>query len=292
MANTSCNCGGETKTPGDIVCDYHKGLKDGRAATQSERDSSRILIAGSEMARGYKLCSLSKTEETFAYYRDIDNYELFDIQKSTEIIKVHINNYAKKDDELSNLIKEGSKMLNALKAKLLEANNASCAMRNCLQSVIGFGDHCVPDELTAVTDLARSLSEDGQKAAEAMVTTAGIHTFANLNTLKPFGEKLTQVVKDLKTLTDGYVKKAGEDAKVAQTDLTTVIDDLNKEEFDYFEQTSTLNAYDGTIRFICEGQCPSIGCVETICLEVSATEPSSGDYGKPTRPNYAKSDEN
>ena len=80
------------------------------------------------MARGYKLCTLKKTDETWNFYHKLDNYEIFDFQKSAATIQAHIDGYAKTDDGLSNLIKDGSKLLTDLKTKLMDANNASCAM--------------------------------------------------------------------------------------------------------------------------------------------------------------------
>ena len=103
------------------------------------------------MARGYKLCTLPNRENV----RTITMTWITTSSSTSEergIIEANIVEYAKRNDEFGKLIKEGSKRLNDLKAKLHEANNASCAMRNCLQSIIGFGDNDVPPELKAVTD--------------------------------------------------------------------------------------------------------------------------------------------
>ncbi len=295
MDNANCNGGGDLRTPANIVCEFQKGLRKEKAASKSRREKSIILIERSELARGYKLCTLDETEKTWDFYHDLDNYELFDFQRSAEIIKDDITRdktgYAKQDEALSKLIQESSKQLSELKAKLLKANNDSCAMRNCLQSILGFSDDSVPEQLKAVTDMARSLSEDSQEAAKAMVKIAGIHTFANIGTLKQLSEKFLQDVKELKTLTDGYITSAAEAEKAAQKEVTGIIDELNNEEFQLFEETSILNGIRSTIKFICEGECPPIECVEEICKATTAEETAGPDGGQTKQAKYATGDE-
>lgn len=292
MTTPNCSGGSDLRTPADIVCEFRKGLVVKQITSENEREASIILIERSELARGYKLCTLDKTEETWDFYHDLDNYELFDFQRSAETIKADIENYVKRDDDLSKLIQDGSKLLVDLKAKLLKANNDSCAMRNCLQSVLGLSDDCVPDELKVVTNIAHGLSEDSQDASKALVKIAGIHTFANIGTLKqPHSEKLLQAVKDFKTLTDGYIASAADAAKAAQKELTGIIDEINSEEFECFETTSALNGIESIIKFICEGKCSPISCVEEICKASSADEIAGSDGGQTKQTKYAAGDE-
>ena len=259
-------------TPGNLVCEFHKKLKNERASHQSILEASLINIESFETARGYALCCRAKSEETAEYYRDLDNFELFDMKKSAEIIKVNIDNLVKQDTELGNMIKAASKLLKDLKMKLQDSNDAACQMRNCLQSLLNFKEHEVPEELTCVTDLAKKLSKHGQEAAAAMVKVAGIHTFSNLETLQPFGSKLTETVTALKSCTDSLIATAKTDEEKAQGDLTKVLEELNAEEFKSFGTTGVVNAHNSTLGFICEGECQPIECVEEICKEIGKCE--------------------
>jgi hypothetical protein len=251
------------------ICEHHRVLKDKKGVSESEIKASSILISYHDMVRGYKLCCLNMAEETHRFYRDIDNYELFDIQKSTEIIQANVDKHSKKNGELAKCIKEGSKMFNDLKVKLHDANNAACAMHNCLKSILGFTDDEVPSEVSSITSLAKELSQDGQNAAEALVKIAGIQTFANVEELKPSAKNLVDKMKQFKKTTDEHIKKAGEDAKSAQAELTRVIEELNTEEFRCFEETNTCNGLTDTINFICEGKCEPISTVDDICEDVT-----------------------
>lgn len=300
MANPNSNCTNGPTKPANIVCVFTKDIKDKIAVSTSEVSSSATLISYYEVVRGYKLCCLSMTEKTYQFYRDMDNYELFDMKKTTEIIQANVDAYIKKNGDLAKSIKEGSKMLNDLKVKLHDANNAACAMSNCLKSIIPKPDDPIFEKITDVTQSAKTLSEDGQKAAEALIKIAGIHTFSNVDGLKSFSQKLVEAIKQLKDLSDNYMKKAAEDAKTAQTELTTSIDELNKAEFKCFGETSTLNANDSTLGFLCadinenndNNECKPIDRVEEICMEVSKKPEEQGSPSGKSGGKYAKGDRN
>ena len=292
MANPNANCSNGPTKPANIVCIYHKDIKDKMDVNISEISTSNTLISYYEMVRGYKLCCLSMAEETYQFYRDIDNFELFDMKRSTEIILTNVEGYIKKNGDLAKSIKEGSKMLNDLKVKLHDANNAACAMSNCLKSIFTFSDGEIPEVISDITQSAKSLSEDGQKAAEALVKIAGIHTFSNVDGLKSFSQKLGEAMKQFKTLSDEYMAKAAEDAKAAQTELTKSIDDLNNTEFKCFGETSALNAHNSTITFMCESTCSPIERVEEICKVVSQKEDGEESQGGKQGGKYSKDDRN
>ena len=296
MANLNSNCTNGPTKPANIVCTYKKDINDKKDISISEVSSSNTLISYYEMVRGYKLCCLSMAEKTYQFYRDIDNYELFDMQKSTEIIQTNVEVYIKKNGDLAKSIKEGSKLLNDLKVKLHDANNAACAMSNGLKSIISSPDDHIVEKITDITHAAKILSDDGQKAAEAIVKIAGIHTFSNVDGLKSFSQKTGEAIKQFKALSDEYMKKAAEDVKAAQTELTKSIEELNKAEFKCFGETSALNANNSTIEFICEekagNECKSIEEVENICMKVSKKPEEQDNLCGKQGGKFAKGDRN
>lgn len=276
--STNNNCGVIAKeTP---VCKFNKKLIEDHALHIEGLVASQIKIDAWEIVRAYAVCSLAKYEETFEYYRDLTNFELFDMKDSAEIIKTNVDNYVQQDTALGKLITDTSKLLNDLQVKLHDANNAACAMRNCLQSILGFSDHDVPKELKDVTDLAKDLSKDGKDAAHTMVTVAGIHTYSNLEKLQPFGSDLKDKLTALKGLTDSLITTAKSDQEKSQTELLAVLKSLNAQEFESYGLTGVVNAEHRTLEFICEGQCVPIDCVEEICRELGSKE---SEAGHPTR---------
>ena len=267
------NCGAiAQETP---VCKFHKKLTTEHALHKEGLEASQTKIEAWEIVRGYAICSLAKTEQTYEFYRDLINFELFDMKDSAEIIRVNIDEHVEKDTALGNSINQASKILNDLHVKLHDANNVACSMRNCLQNVLGFKDDKVPQELQCVTEPAKGLSKHGKKAADAMVKIAGIHTFSNLETLKPFGVNLSSKLSALEALVDELIETAEGDEKAGQTHLLGVLKELNKEEFSSFHSNAIVNAEKSTIDFICEGECEPIECVEIICKTLGNCDPDT-----------------
>ncbi|MBA5868935.1 MAG: hypothetical protein GDA68_02850 [Nitrospira sp. CR2.1] len=270
-------------TPGNLVCEFHKKKKSERASHKSTLAASAILIESLEIERGYALCCRAKSEEAADYYRDLDNFELFDMQKSSEIIKANIKALVGQDTELGKAIAAASKSLNDLKKKLQESNDAACQMHNCLQSLLGFKEektsekHKLSEKVACVTELAKKLSKHGQEAAAAMVKVAGIHTFSNLETLQPFGDELVKAITSLKSGNDSLIAAAKKDEEKSQADLTLVVQNLNAEEFKSFGTAGVINGYNRTLGFICEGECQPITCVEEICKEIGKCESEAGE---------------
>lgn len=255
------------------VCKFYKNLTKLQKLEENKRAISSIKKKSLEIERSYAACSLEKSETTFSYYRDLNNAELSDMKSSSEIIKANIDKHAMMDTvDLGKEINDTSKLLNELKNKLHEANNAACSMRNCLQSLLGFKDDCVPKQLECVTALAKTLSKDGRNVADAMVSVAGIHTFSNIETLQPFADRLTTKLSSLKGEVDSLAVKARGNEEDAQSELSEVLERLNIEEFECFNTSANINAYDSTRNFICKGECRSIECVNEICKKLGKKE--------------------
>lgn len=278
---TKTNCSViERETP---VCRFHKGQADSKKLEEGNLEVSRTKQNSLESDRRYAVCSLAKSEETFKYYRNMNNFELVDMVDSANTIKGKIDADVKADAELGKKIAETSKVLNDLHVKLHEANNAACSMRNCLQSLLGFNDNCIPVELTCVLDSAKGLSDDGKSAANAMVNIAGIHTFSNIETLQPFATGLIEKLVVLNKLTDSLAANAKKDGESTQADLVKILTQLNKAEFDSFHITGRIAAHASTLEFICEKPCESICRVDEICGELGKKEESMV-AGKPVTP--------
>jgi len=272
MATSNNNCNAlAQETP---VCKFHKKIKGEHKQYENQLNIFGINIKSLETECDYALSNLEQTKKTFNFYQDLNNFQLFDMVKSAEIIKADIDDQAKKDtDELGKMIAEASKSLNELQVKLHEANNVACSMRNCLQGVLGFkdeGEPSEPDQLKCVTRLAKKLNKNGKDAANAMINVAGIHTFSNLETLKPTANNLIEKLTILKGQTDTLVGSAQEGKDDAQVKLTEVLEKLNEEQFRYFQTTSKVNAHEATLSFICGTECcSSIDEVGRICDSLS-----------------------
>lgn len=257
-----------------VICSYTKLKRDEKKSSRSNLKALRTHIEACEMVRGYKLCCFNILEKTYHYYRDIDNDELHDMHKSCETIQLKLDTYIQKSTTLATGIKDASKLLNDLKGKLQEVNNEACKLHNCLKSI--FNPKDLPKSVKEITDCSKQLSEQGQKAAESLAVIAGIQSFADLSGLKNYGQTFTEAMKAFKKQNDDLIKQSSDELKIAQTDLSNSITDLDQKEFELFLENSNYNALDMTYDFICKEDCKPIACIEDICKELneSPEEPS------------------
>ncbi len=175
--------------------------------------------------------------------------------------------------------KEDSKLLADLKAKIIEANDAACIMRNCIKNSLGLpgsqNTHTDPLinqvllDLTGVMTKVADLNTDGRTAFDSVVTIAGIQTFTNTDGLKPFGVQLSDAVKAFQVAITGSIKTAEDDVKAAQTELTKVLEELNQIRFEKDAEDAKTAAWGATRNFICKGDCDDGATVDQFCNKIS-----------------------
>lgn len=265
MANNSLNGSSGIRQPVDVICDYHKWIKTNLDSATATVEAIKTTKDFRAVERWYKLCCLSTSNRTYNYYRDLDNYQVFDMNKSVEALQVSVDDHIKKNDSLEKKIQDASKILNDIQTKLQNAHNAACAMENCIKGTIDLEEYQeVKDALTPVLDKAEYLDQKGHDAAEGIAKIAGIQTFSNIDILKDFGKKLGETVKSLKTMVDDNIKKGTDEVKKAQEDLTKVLEALNKLKFDQHRESVVANGLTNTHDFIC---CTGDGCLPTQTIE-------------------------
>lgn len=296
MSDTKNDCSKAPNYPVlEVICDYSKNKRGEKKNSRSRIKALRTDIECNEMVRGYKLCCFNLLEKTYHYYRDIDNDELHDMHKSCELIQGKVDAYIKKSAELATGIKDGSKWLNDLKGKLQDVNNEACKMHNCLKSILAPKD--LPPIVGELTECSKILSEQGQIAAESLAVIAGIQSFADLSSLKKYGQKFAEVMKAFKTQNDDLINQSSEELKSAQIELSSSIASLNEKEFALFFENSNFNALDMTHDFICEEDCQPIECIKEICQELNeapeepSVPPPPPVKPKPGKGNWAQGDQ-
>ncbi len=138
----------------------------------------------------------------WSIYQDILTCITLENYTKTETIKTKVEEYIKKDDAIEKLINESSKLLNDLKVKMEEANNAACVMNNCIKSKL-FPKSGKPNTnlveleiaLKDILGITKTLNEKTENAFESVVAIAGIQTFTNTLSLKKFSISLMDSFK-------------------------------------------------------------------------------------------------
>lgn len=291
MASMNGNDNGNSRSPDTVICDSLKVIKDDKKAADSKKNAGETLQKSKEIARGYKICCLDKAEETYDLYQDIMSCVTIGNYKKTEIIKKSVEDYIKKDDEIEQLIKDSSKLLNDLRVKMEEANNAACAMSNCVKNKIlpksgkSTKDNSIveiEEAMKEILDKTKTLDEKGQNAFESAVTIAGVQTFTNTESLKDFVTKLVDAMKTFKDCVEKNIESSGEDVKKTRKELNEVAEKLAEVVCDKNSQSTTAQGLECLIDFICTGECDE-GCID-ICKEFEQCCDSDNGKGKKSKP--------
>ncbi|MEW7289068.1 hypothetical protein [Aquimarina sp. 2304DJ70-9] len=269
MANMNGN-DSTIPNPEKNICDIQKVIENERKTAESSYTAYTTKRDSKEIARGYKICCLDKAEESYDVYQDLMSCIVLKNYKKTEIIQKNVDDFCKKDDDLEKLINESSKLINELRVKIKEANDAACAMANCIKD-------CIPEPkngaerkgnkaewqrikevykiLKNITDKTSILAAKGQNAFNSTVNVAGIQTFINTCGLKSFASKLIETMKTFKDFISENIKTTEKDVATYRDELNVIVEELAEVTCNlYLEGTKEKGLY-ATRKFICEGEC-------------------------------------
>lgn len=298
MANMDGN-DSASQNPEKKICEKLIAIKNEKKATDGLYKANSTKKESKEIAQGYKICCLDKAEDSYHLYQDLMSCILIKNYKKTEIIKANVDAYIKKDDELEKLINESSKLINDLRVKLNEANDAVCVMVNCVKECIlpkpstkrkkgGTHKDMTREEkdvdtlLSEITTKTSELACKGQNAFNSAVNTAGIQTFTNTVGLKSFASKLTETMKNLNDCIAENIKTTEKDVITYREELNTVVEELTEVTCNLYAEGSKSQGLERTRYFVCEGECKEDD-MEIICRCVDKEEDCNDDVHEPKK---------
>ncbi len=263
MAINNNSDGSNLRSADTVICESLRVIKNDKKTAKSMQAASETLRKSKKAARRYKICGLDKAEESNGVYQDIMSCVTIGNYKKTEVIQKNIEEYTKKDDEIENLIKESSKLLNEMRVKIEDAHNAACAMSNCFKNKIlpksgkstKDGEKAdVHDELQEILQKTKELDEKGQNAFESAVTIAGIQTFTNAHSLKSFMDKLTTAMNDFKGTVESNINSTSEDVANCREELNVIVEELAQVVCDKKSYAVTHEGLECVIDYVCKGE--------------------------------------
>ncbi len=294
MANKNGSDNGGSKNPDEVICERLKEIKKEKNAASSAKQAGETTQLSKEIAKGYKICCLSKAEETNKLYQDIMTCVTIANFKKTEIAQKNIEVYIKKDDDIEKLIKESSKLLNELRVSLDEANTAVCALDSCLTKhklALKEGDDPLSTCLKIIVKKTKDLQLEGQNAFDSAVIIAGIQTFTNTASLKDFITLLMIAIKTFKECVASNIISTGVDVTTVRDDLNKIVEQLAQAICDKNAEFTTSQGLQAVIDFICEGECDE-GCID-LCKDFDACcESDDEDNSRPKKKGKQSSDAN
>lgn len=271
MANMNGN-DSASQNPEKKICEKLKNIKNEEAAADSLHTANGTKKDSKEIARGYKICCLDKAEESYDMYHDLMSCIVIKNYTKAGIIQKNVDEYIKKDDELEKFINESSKLINELRVKMNEANDAACVMVNCVKECIlpkpktsrgkkESGSDDMPLKVREVSRLVQNISRKttelaskGQNAFNSVVNIAGIQTFTNTGGLKGFTTKLMDTMKLFNDCIAENIKTTEKDVVAYRDELNTVVEELAKDACAWYVEGNKAQGLRNTRLFICEGE--------------------------------------
>ncbi len=271
MANMNGN-DSASQNPEKKICEKLKDIKNEKKTADSLYIANGSKRDSKEIARGYKICCLNKAEETYDLYQDLMSCIVIKNYKKAEIIQTNVDEYIKKDDELEKLINESSKLINDLRIKMNEANDAVCVMVNCVKECIipkpnkgskgkgskdgsAKGIRDISNLLETISEKTSKLACKGQNAFNGVVNIAGIQTFTNTVGLKGFATKLMDTMKIFNDCIAENIKSSEKDVATYRDELNVVVEELAEVTCNLYAEGSKSQGLENTRVFICEGKC-------------------------------------
>ncbi len=291
MASMNGNENGSTRTPDKVICEGLKVIKNERSAAQSSKTAKETLKRSKKTIKRYKICCLKRAQESNELYNSIMTCVVMSNSKKTEIIKSKVDELIAKDGDIENLIKESSKLISELKAKMEEANTAACNMKTCVENK--FLTKLKKLSATKRTDddkkfeklfndiLAKNkkVNDKVENAFESVVSIAGLQTFVNTESLKENTDQLSEAMATLKGCIETNIGSTAEEVIAIREELNTVVAELAQLTCDEHMLGATVEGLNLVETFICTGSCDD-DCID-VCKAFneckSVPEPDDDD---------------
>jgi hypothetical protein len=234
-----------------------------------------------------KKCMFVWTETNYQRYRNTEISIGTELIQSNINVKENITNYIKWGTDLSTGLKNISKAVKEVKArmndlresagKLENCKNDSC---NCTQLMILTGkvpENCKgeskpskkehPKECADVDKLLcdlicmpKALGFDIDSIYKSSAETIGIQVFSNINTLDPLHKTLSDHAKAFGSHLQLTMKTRETDMKKMQEDLIKCLQETTKATASMYNKRSDFEGIMETLNYVC---CPVCDCVQT-----------------------------
>jgi ABC-type transport system involved in cytochrome bd biosynthesis fused ATPase/permease subunit len=274
-----------------VILDYKKNeLTPKLNAVQAEVNAAQTKTKSSESNRQYKICAYVKGQEVLNFYNTLDFCEAISAVATSGQIGDKIKKLDAKNGELKKQFDDVVKAVKDLRAKLSEVETKAYEAGDAFEDPsnrdqINALDRMITvNDMNALVDMADKAHDQSNGAFSTAVDVAGILTFANTESLKGFGDALSQKTADFKKNIDENVKKTTEDVKKSQQELSEASKSLMVNKLTAKDPSVDCTGLNKTDAFLGEGDKAACDCLDPATIaEVWAT--LEKNYEEPERDN-------
>ena len=272
-----------------VILDYKKKeLTPKLKAVEAELNAAQTKTKSSESNRQYKICAYMKGQEVLNFYNTLDFCEAISAVATSGQIGDKIKKLDTKNGELKKQFDDVVKAVKDLRTKLSEVEMKTYEVGDAFEDPMNRDQINALDrtitvkDMNALVEMADKAHDQSNVAFSTAVDVAGILTFANTESLKGFGDALSQKTADFKKNIDENVKKTAEDVKKAQQELSEASKSLMVNKLTANDPSVESKGLKKTDAFLGEGDNAACDCLDpaTIAevweaLEKNYEEPES-----------------
>ena len=252
-----------------VILDYKKNeLTPKLKAAQAELNAAQTKTKSSESNRQYKICAYMKGQEVLDFYNTMDFCEAISAVATSSQIGDKIKKLDTKNGELKKQFDDVVKSVKDLRTKLYAVEMMA------YEAGDAFEDPTNRDQINALdrtitvahmndlVEMADKAHDQSNAAFNIAVDVAGILTFANTESLKGFGDSLSQKTADFKKNVDDNVKKTTEDVKKSQQELSDASKALMVNKLTAKDPSVDCTSLNKTGEFLGEGDNAACDCLD------------------------------
>jgi hypothetical protein len=254
-----------------VIEDYKKNeLTPKREAARAELKAAQTKANSSASNRQYKICAYVEGQNVLNFYNTLDFCEAIATVNASAQVADKIKKVETKNGDLKKQFDDVVKSIKDLRTKLYDVEMKAYEMGDA------FEDPSNKDQITALNNIIKK--EDVEKlmqmsdkvhdqsnlAFSTAVDVAGILTFANVESLKVFGDDLSKKTTDFKKNVDDTVKKSTEDLKKAQQELSDASKALMLDKLSAKDPSVEITAWGETEDFLGDGDNSKCDCLQSI----------------------------
>jgi hypothetical protein len=257
-----------------VILDYKKNeLTPKLNAAQAESRAAQTKTKSSESNRQYKICAYVKGQEVLNFYNTLDFCEAISAVATSGQIGDKIKKLDAKSGELKKQFDDVVKFIKDLRAKLAEVETKTYDVGDAFEDpsnrdqIVALGGMITIGDMNALVDMADKAHDQSNFAFSTAVDVAGILTFANTESLKGFGDALSQKTADFKKNIDENVKKTTEDVKKSQQELSDASKALMVNKLTAMDPSVECTGLNKTSAFLGEGDNTACDCLDPATIK-------------------------
>jgi hypothetical protein len=234
-----------------------------------------------------KECMFVWTETNYQRYRNTQIRIGTELIQSNTLIKENVSSYIKWGTDLATGLKNISKAVKDVKAKMNDLRESAAKLENCkndscncTQIMVLTGkvpenckgetkppkkDHpkeCADAEklLCDLICMPKALGFDIDSISKSSAEAVGIQIFSNIHTLDPLQKTLSDYAKAFESHLQVTMKSRETDMKKMQEDLIKCLQETTRATVGMYNKRSDFEGIMETLNYVC---CPECGCVQT-----------------------------